>query len=460
MLFSIRVFDEATTLAVKATLDQWLPRSVTIPDTRSTVAALAASVVKITSPGTSALPLLSNRPINRRSLSNVTDTCVIPRPTSLLPRSARNGVSVFRPCLTATSSMLRAYTLPDAKVISNGVCDVSPAKPPLMFAVPSAVGATIAPLMRVIVAPCASGENETVPDGSSRLWPLVKYIVRCSLACSYLTGEEPPIGESVVASTLPEPGYSGYGVALTTRSRIAASSTTISAAIFSCWNVTWIVPKPTLLPPTAEICFDAASMLNIPDTSLRLNSVRGSEVASMVRSAYSSSTMIWALVAKPALDAVPPGRTNSGGDCSLAVPTIRTFAETAFGRDTFANANPEAITLLTAVLAMPMQWPDPDEIHSALTRSPALDEPMYGTTAYFPSSIIKVSAAADASVSPIAVDSGIRFISSKITSTTTCALSPSYASGLLSIATLMLIDSNGSTVFPRLCIGSTLAENP
>ena len=232
VLRSMRLPDEPTVLAVTLTLDQWFPRRVTTPDAPSMLAALSVSVVNDTSPGTSGWPASSNRAVSWRSFSSVTETFVTARPASLPPRSARLPLRTARPCFTATVVMRSTYTFVLDTVITNASVDVSPANEPMTRALPCPLGTTIGPVTRTTVL--AVDKNTAEFDGNTRLCPFVNCIVKCSLACSYLTGEEPPIGESVAASTTCEPGYSGYGVALTTSLLMAASWTGISATTPSC----------------------------------------------------------------------------------------------------------------------------------------------------------------------------------------------------------------------------------
>ena len=153
------------------------------------------------------------------------------------------------------------------------------------------------------------------------------------------------------------------------------------------------------------------------------------------------------------------GTTKSAGECWLAVPMIRILAAKALGSDTFTNTRPVAIMPLDDALLM-LQLPTIlGETHCTFTRSPAAEEPMYGTTAYLPSSILMLFLALDESFRPMSWLNGIRVKSSNTASTTTSALSPSYTRGPPLIVTLMLTASKGSRVLPWLC-GSTSTENP
>ena len=274
---------------------------------------------------------------------------------------------------------------------------------------------------------------------------------RWSSACSYRSGDEPPIADNVVAATAPELEYVGYGVAVTTSSSMVASSIATFATTESCAKATWTVPVPTPAPPTDAMVFAAVSTLKSPTIPSSVNSVRGSDVTSVVRSAKCSSTLMPAFVRRPARAAGPPDATNSTGDTLLETPTIVMLAEIAVGRDTFINACPDASTLEPASTGARQASP-PTDTHSTLTSSPAADDPMYGTTAYLPSSMTTESACADVTRSPNSCVNGIRVKSAKTASTTTSALSPSYPRALASATTRSETESNGRKPSPAVSI--------
>ena len=144
--------------------------------------------------------------------------------------------------------------------------------------------------------------------------------------------------DTVVAATPSEPAYRGYGVARPSSLANAATSTSTSASTASWSNCTRINPCPGAAPVMDRICFAALSTVNMPGTPDRSNLVRGSDVTSIVRPAYSSSTTMIASVASPAAAPGSPGTTKSAGDSTLAEPSIRTVADIALGNDTLANA--------------------------------------------------------------------------------------------------------------------------
>ena len=149
-----------------------------------------------------------------------------------------------------------------------------------------------------------------------------------------------------------------------------------------------------------------------------------------------------AFVRRPARAAGPPGATNSTGDALPEAPTIVMLAETAVGKDTFVKTCPDASTTDPASDGARQASP-PTGTHSTLTSSPAADDPMYGTTAYLPSSMTTESAWTEVARRPKSCVRGIRVRSAKTASTTSSALSPSYPSALVSATTRSETESKG-----------------
>ena len=310
-----------------------------MPDMLSIDSALGASVAKTTKPGIKTRPVFVNKFSSLRPFSSVTDTLVDPVPEPTPPRKALRPPSILFCWAAATTSIVLAYTGVSITFICRR-CDDTPKNLPTTMATTVLLGAkTSSPIIAAPLPPFSTMKFAELA-GSVMVCPLVSAIARCSWACSYCKGEDPPIGASVVASITSDPGYSGCGDALLTSLSNAASSTATSATTVSCWNETWTLPVPTPASVTALICLAVGSTSNMPWTSLRLKIVRGSDVTSIVRPLYSSSTIIRAFVDRPACTATSPGTAKRAGDAAFAGPTMRTRADVAFGSETFAKAYP------------------------------------------------------------------------------------------------------------------------
>ena len=164
--------------------------------------------------------------------------------------------------------------------------------------------------------------------------------------------------------------------------------------------------------------------------------------------------MILASDGNPACAAGPPGSTNVAGVAVLCRPTIRSDADSAFGRETFAKMS--RVPRLPAPVAFGIWHRSvPCGVQSALSRSPTFDDPMYGTTANLPSSMTSDFSALDVTSSPSSVVSAIRVWSANTASTATSVLSPSNVKGLSENTTLRARGSN-SMASPLLDAGDTV----